>query len=80
MAKELTKKNEHGKVKFLTLTAGQISKVITSTEDFISALEDFLKLAKEKEQDFPQLKSIPLTKEKIDKLNSELKKIKDLPF
>lgn len=80
VAKELSKKDDSGKVQFLVPTAGQITKIIASSEDFISALDSFLKFAKQKESQFPRLKTIPLTQADLDKLNSDLNTIKKLTY
>lgn len=74
------KKSDSGKVQFLIPTIDQISKVVESSQDFISALEDFLKYAKQQEENFPKLKTVPLNQSNMDKLNKDLETVKELPY
>ncbi len=80
VGKEIMKKSDSGKVQFLIPTIDQISKVVESSQDFISALEDFLKYAKQQEENFPKLKTVPLNQSNMDKLNKDLETVKELPY
>lgn len=78
-AKKLTQKRR-GKVTFLVPTTDQVTKIVTSAENCIDALRDFVKFAKEKEARFPVLKEEPITQDDIDKLVGDLEKIKKMPY
>lgn len=81
IAKALTKQSgSGGKRTFLVPTTDQITKIVTSSRDFILALDNFLTFAKQKEDTFQQLKTIPLTQENLDKLKNDLDSVKKLPY
>ena len=81
VAQSLTKKSDSGgKTQFLVPTTDQVAKIITSSEDFISALSNFLDFSKQKEGKFPQLKTMPLTQENVGKLKTDLSTVKNLPY
>ena len=81
VAKKLTNKSgSGGKAQFLVPTTDQMATILTSSEDFISALNSFFEFAKQKESKFPRLKTIPLTQANLDKLKTDLNKVKNLPY
>lgn len=83
IAFEVSKKlmaKQNGKVTYLTPTTDQITKIVINAESFVSALQEFYDFSKNHEDKFPALKTLPITKDDLDKLSSDLETIKKLPY
>ncbi len=79
VSKALIKKVD-GKTTFSVPNADQVSKIITSCDGFSKALQSSVTFTAGKVGSYPALKSMPIKQSDVDKLKSDLTKVKDLPF
>lgn len=80
VAQELMQKTADGKTTFLTPDADQVTRIIDNGQKLVDALRDFQAFAAEKSDEFPTLKTLPLTKQDVDSLQQKLDAIKNMPF
>ena len=80
VAKQLMQKDSSGKVTFEVPTIQQVSHIISSCEDFITALQGFVTFANSRVAQFPVLKSLPIGQAQVDKLKADLEALNKIPF
>nr|AIU94790.1 hypothetical protein [Phragmatopoma lapidosa] len=79
IAKKLQKKID-GNIEWDLPNADDISHLISSAEAYIKAFEDLRKFVADNVTKVPDLKTVPLTKEMLDDLTSQLETVKKMPF
>lgn len=80
MSKQLVKKDESGKTTFAVPTTGQVTQIIDRSADTIKTLQDMLTFADGLKDKHPELRTIPVTQDAIDKFNHDLETVKKLPY